>query len=611
MLLEVVYKVVGNILKERIMVVSESLDHEQQCGFRPARGCMDAVFNLKTALRKRREHGMETWVLLLDLVKAFDRVPRELLWSIMERFGFPEKIVSLLRALHAKVLVNFEVEGVRKVIESIIGVKQGDLLGPILFNIYACAVMIAWRKIRAGMHERGEVAPCMFRTKQDFVLGTATAFNRRKWSKGGESGNLKEGVEEFEVSDSEYADDTAALFCSREDCEKGIPPLIDLFSQFGGEVHVKQPGQTKPSKTVVVFVAKKRSEYVKGDKSYGGANLADIDVGGGGTVGIVQNAKYLGCLIDRDGNDKCDVIARVEKASQAFGAVSSCVFKSGIITMRVKAAVYAAVVLSVLLYGCEAWALTEALLTRLRSFHRRCVREIAGVNMWKVREFRLTSEEVLKKVGLKPIEVYVYRRQLRWVGHVSRMPWHRLPRKFMSAWCGVARPESGPEYRWGDGVERALSAVKLGVKNWHKVAKDREEWRKLVMGYGEDKKKKKKDEYEKGYRTGGAARRARAARAATAAMGVIHRTGPVPQDVGEGPDDPGLLLIAGVSMDNQPSSILAQYAVQKRAWDAYHNITQQVQAPAATAAPADNGNGTRSVFGPAGFSTLPPLPPTT
>jgi hypothetical protein len=38
---------------------------------------MDAVFNLKTALRKRREHGTETWVLLLDFVEAFDRVLRE------------------------------------------------------------------------------------------------------------------------------------------------------------------------------------------------------------------------------------------------------------------------------------------------------------------------------------------------------------------------------------------------------------------------------------------------------------------------------------------------------------------------------------------------------
>ena len=44
---------------------------------------------------------------------------------------------------------NFEVEGVKKVIESIIGVKQGDLLGPILFDIYGCAVMVAWRTCTA------------------------------------------------------------------------------------------------------------------------------------------------------------------------------------------------------------------------------------------------------------------------------------------------------------------------------------------------------------------------------------------------------------------------------------------------------------------------------
>jgi hypothetical protein len=48
---------------------------------------------------------------------------------IVERVGFPEKIVSLLHALHAKALVNFEVEGVR-MIESAIGVKQVDL-GPL------------------------------------------------------------------------------------------------------------------------------------------------------------------------------------------------------------------------------------------------------------------------------------------------------------------------------------------------------------------------------------------------------------------------------------------------------------------------------------------------
>ena len=79
MLLEVAYKIIANLLKKRLTPIEESLDHETQCGFRPGRGCTDAVFTVKTALKKSGEHGLETWVLFLDLVKAFDRVPLEML----------------------------------------------------------------------------------------------------------------------------------------------------------------------------------------------------------------------------------------------------------------------------------------------------------------------------------------------------------------------------------------------------------------------------------------------------------------------------------------------------------------------------------------------------
>ena len=38
-------------------------------------------------------------------------------------------------------------------------------------------------------------------------------------------------------------------------------------------------------------------------------------------------------------------------------------------------------------------------------------------------------------------------------------------------------------------MERALSAVQLGVRDWHKVAADRLAWRELVSGHGEDKER--------------------------------------------------------------------------------------------------------------------------
>ena len=84
----------------------EGLEHEQQCGFRPDKGCLDAIYTVKIALKKRREHGKESWVIFLNLVKAFDRVLRELLWAIMEKFGVPPKLVCLLKALHS----NFELK---------------------------------------------------------------------------------------------------------------------------------------------------------------------------------------------------------------------------------------------------------------------------------------------------------------------------------------------------------------------------------------------------------------------------------------------------------------------------------------------------------------------
>ena len=112
------------------------------------RGTSDGTFTVKQLINKRREHGLETWVLFLDLVKAFDRVPRcaehtlpreaadaeaaaaaaddrrlGMLWRVMLKYGVPPKLVRLLIAMHKTVLVKFDVDGVVKTLLSIIGVK--------------------------------------------------------------------------------------------------------------------------------------------------------------------------------------------------------------------------------------------------------------------------------------------------------------------------------------------------------------------------------------------------------------------------------------------------------------------------------------------------------
>jgi len=142
--------------------------------------------------------------------------------------------MNLLRAIHKDVIVKFEVEGYIHEVNCSIGVKQGDVLGPVLFTIFMVGVMSSWRRI-------SDQPQCIFLTREDSVM------TGRKTSEVGET---------FALDDSEYADDTAALFVSRNALAKYSPLLVKHFAKFGLEVHVgdiRKP--KKKSKTEVLFVA--------------------------------------------------------------------------------------------------------------------------------------------------------------------------------------------------------------------------------------------------------------------------------------------------------------------------------------------------------------------
>ena len=197
MLLEVAYKIAAIVIHQRLQPIVEKLDHETQCGFRQERGCLDAVFTVKLAMKKRREHQQETWILFLDLVKAFDRVPRELLWEVLLKSGVPPKLVSIIKSLHMNFEVKFEYDGVSHTLKCTIGVKQGDILGPVLFIIFIAAIMETWRI-------RFDRPLCLFRSKRDFKM-TGRRYNMK-------------GTD-FSVDDSEYADDTA-VFLTQENIDQ-------------------------------------------------------------------------------------------------------------------------------------------------------------------------------------------------------------------------------------------------------------------------------------------------------------------------------------------------------------------------------------------------------
>jgi hypothetical protein len=76
MFLESVAKVVSIIRDVRLQSVLETECHENQNGIHPERGTRDGIFLLEIAfLHKRKERGLSSCVVFIDLVKAFDTVP--------------------------------------------------------------------------------------------------------------------------------------------------------------------------------------------------------------------------------------------------------------------------------------------------------------------------------------------------------------------------------------------------------------------------------------------------------------------------------------------------------------------------------------------------------
>ena len=459
MLLETAYKIVSILLLNRLRPIAESLDHEQQCGFRPGRGCNDAVFTVKMAMKKRREHSKETWILFLDLVKAFDRVPRELLWQLLEKFGVPPKLVRLLKALHKDVLVKFEVEGLEHEVNCTIGVKQGDILGPVLFIIYMAGVMSDWRNIT-------DCPAIIFLSKPDNVIT-----GRRPTAKG----------TPFELNDSEYADDTAVLFDSRKSAVEYCPLLVNHFRQYGMEIHtgdVRDP--EKKSKTEILFVAAPPSTY-KDPTTFDNVDLGVIPLGGGRFFPIVAQFCYLGCLLTRDCSDDADVQSRIDKAAGAFGSVRKEVFSNQNVCFGAKLLIYEGLILAILLYGSECWCLTEKLYHKLRLFHARCARSMCRVTRKHTWKHRISTDKLLARVGLRTIESYINRRQLQWAGHVLRMPFERLPRKMLTCWVASPRPRGCPQFTYGRGLYKALRRADIDKNSWTALAMDRDKWRGMTL----------------------------------------------------------------------------------------------------------------------------------
>ena len=122
---------------------------DSQFGFIPDRGTTDAIFVVRQLQEKYLAANKGRYMAFLDLEKAFDRVPRKVIWWGLRKLGVEEWIVQLVQGMYANARRCVRVgEGYSEEFEVKVGVHQGSVLSPLLLIIVLEALS---REFRSGV----------------------------------------------------------------------------------------------------------------------------------------------------------------------------------------------------------------------------------------------------------------------------------------------------------------------------------------------------------------------------------------------------------------------------------------------------------------------------
>ena len=130
------------VILNRLKPQAEKIIAEEQAGFGAGRSTTEQIFNLSILCEKYLQHQQDLYHFFIKFKKAFGRVWHAAMWATMKKYNISPNLIQVIKNLYYKatsaVLFNGSIgDWFRK----IVGVRQGYLLPPILFNIFLERIM--------------------------------------------------------------------------------------------------------------------------------------------------------------------------------------------------------------------------------------------------------------------------------------------------------------------------------------------------------------------------------------------------------------------------------------------------------------------------------------
>ena len=134
-----------SILAWKIARFQQSMNHELpdvQAGFKKGKGTRNQIANICCIIEKARGFKKNTYFCFIDYAKTFDCVDHNELWKVIKELGIPDHLTCLLRKLCAgqEAIVRTG-RGTTDWFQIGKGIRQGCILSPCLFSLYAEYIM--------------------------------------------------------------------------------------------------------------------------------------------------------------------------------------------------------------------------------------------------------------------------------------------------------------------------------------------------------------------------------------------------------------------------------------------------------------------------------------
>jgi hypothetical protein len=436
-----------------------------QFGFMPGRSTTDAIFILRQLQEKHLSRHKKLYFAFIDLEKAFDRVPRSVLWWSMRSLGVEEWVIRLVKTLYDGATSCVRINGsYSENFDITVGVHQGSVLSPLLFAIVMEALS---RECRVG-------CPWEILYADDLVIMSDNIIDLKRqleaWKTSLESRGLRVNVNKTKVLCSGWEaprpiKQNVKWPCGV--CSAGVGSNSIQCQNCNLWVHKRCSGIRGALHRNTHFTCRKCNGEIIVP-----VQLNPYPVSTGNDVfESVTKFKYLGDVIGEAGGCDDAITTRITAAWNAFRLLLP-ILTNRSISLRNRGHVFNTCVRKVLLYGSETWPISC-------EHTRRLVTADSGMIRWMCHTSladRIPTSVLLDNLALNSIQAELRANRLRYYGHLHRMDDQLWPKQILNFNVEGTIPRGRPKLRWSDVINKDLKI--LGISN--QLANDRVRWRAAI-----------------------------------------------------------------------------------------------------------------------------------